>query len=237
MEALALLAAIVIAVGLIGSTLLIQRLRARADRELDRAARERIAFRVAEIPSQPTRLRAPVATPDSAEGHKTGAFRSRRLLWRDASAVLAMLGAGLLVLVVLTDGQGPTGSVLEAIATAKPGVVSAGTTDTVDAGAGSAASAFPTLVAVDPAATPAPGSTVAPATARPSATSDRIAVLTPCPGQPDCYIYEVRRGDNLASIANWFGIPYSTVLALNPQIRDPGNVVAGDRITLPTPRR
>ncbi|HEY6056474.1 MAG TPA: LysM peptidoglycan-binding domain-containing protein [Candidatus Limnocylindrales bacterium] len=108
-----------------------------------------------------------------------------------------------------------------------------------------------------PAPTPASPATVAPAasasapptrqpatpapTARPkptaNPTSNRYAYLVACPDRPDCYIYTVRAGDNLRSIANWFGVSYDTVLRLNPAIVDPALIRKGDPIALPPPTR
>jgi hypothetical protein len=87
-----------------------------------------------------------------------------------------------------------------------------------------------------PSAGPAPGPSEGPVVARPSPTSDRYAVLVACPGIPDCYRYEVRAGDNLWSIARWFGIPLATVYELNPALRLEA-LRPGMEIRLPTPTR
>jgi hypothetical protein len=85
-----------------------------------------------------------------------------------------------------------------------------------------------------PAATLAPTPVAIPAT---GGTAARYALLVKCPGTPNCWIYNVRSGDNLRSIVNWFGVPYDTVLRMNPQIRDAKNIRAGDRIRMPPPTR
>jgi len=93
---------------------------------------------------------------------------------------------------------------------------------------------------VAPSPTPAPTAAATPTrapTVSPPPTSDRYALLAPCPDAPDCWIYVVRAGDNLQSIANYFGHPLATILALNPGITDPETIRAGDEIRMPPPTR
>lgn len=95
-----------------------------------------------------------------------------------------------------------------------------------------------TTPAADP--TPVPDPTPAPTpdpTPVPIGSSDRYALLAPCPDQAGCYIYTVRAGDNLHSIARWFGIPPGTIYAWNPQYQ-PGTVLMADQqIRMPAPGR
>lgn len=95
---------------------------------------------------------------------------------------------------------------------------------------------------VPPTATPAPTPVVTPAptatrTATPAPSSDRYALLTKCRTTSDCWIYVIRPGDNLRSIANYFGVSYERVLDMNPDIGDPANVRPGYRLRIPTPTR
>ena len=85
--------------------------------------------------------------------------------------------------------------------------------------------------------TPSPIASIAPSPGGSGPTAGRLALLAPCPGRPDCYVYTVRAGDNLTSIGLFFGVPFDTILRLNPWIRDPTTIHEGDRIVLTTPTR
>lgn len=73
-------------------------------------------------------------------------------------------------------------------------------------------------------------------TAKPKPSSNRYALLTPCPNKPNCWIYVIRSGDNLFSIANYFGVPLERVKALNPWTRTE-RLRAGRQLILPPPTR
>lgn len=88
-----------------------------------------------------------------------------------------------------------------------------------------------------PTPTPPPSTRPSPSAPGPSPSSDRYLLLVACPGRPDCYRYTVRRGDNLTSIGLYFGVPFDTLLARNPWIRDPKRIRAGDVIEMPPPTR
>ena len=85
-----------------------------------------------------------------------------------------------------------------------------------------------------PSPTPTPTPTAEP-TPRPTPTSDRFALLRPCPGTPRCWIYRVRAGDNLYSIANYFGVSQDSIYDRNPFVRN--GLRPGQDLRLPPPTR
>jgi hypothetical protein len=93
-----------------------------------------------------------------------------------------------------------------------------------------------------PRATPVTTAPSIPATPRPTPaatphpSSNRYDLLTACPDTPDCWVYVVREGDNLVSIARYFGVPLNVVQERNPWTKTT-QLVAGQKLILPTPTR
>jgi len=109
-----------------------------------------------------------------------------------------------------------------------------GSTQTPESSAGSTPSVEPSPVVTpvpSPVATPVPTAALTP-----NPTSDRYALLTPCADAPDCWIYVIRGGDNLVSIARYFGVPFAVVTDLNPWTTTT-QLVAGQELRLPPPTR
>lgn len=59
--------------------------------------------------------------------------------------------------------------------------------------------------------------------------------LERCPDTPACYLYVIRPGDRLSTIAGTFGTTTTAILALNPRITDPSAIFSGQTIRLPGP--
>lgn len=59
--------------------------------------------------------------------------------------------------------------------------------------------------------------------------------LERCADLPGCYLYIVRPGDRLSTIAGRFGTSTTAILAINPKISDPNSIYSGETIRLPGP--
>ncbi len=136
-----------------------------------------------------------------------------------------------------TEAAMATGAPGATASFASPSPSSAAPTQTL----GASATVSPTPRATTrPTARPTPRPTPAPAASAPVASgvpsASRLALLTRCPDRAGCYIYTVRAGDNLTSIAAWFGVPLATVYDWNPRLK--GSVIQpGLQIRIPTPTR
>ena len=147
------------------------------------------------------------------------------------------------VIATATPAPSSTALAVASLAPASPAATAASSvvpSPSVLASATPAATATPVPTATP---TPAPTATATPAptpepTVKPTKkpTSARYALLEPCPNKPKCWIYTIRSGDNLFSIANYFGIPLSTVKRLNPWT-ETSRLKAGQHLILPPPTR
>lgn len=131
------------------------------------------------------------------------------------------------------------GSTRAPAASASPGSALATPASTAGPTAVPAPSPTPSPTAArTPSPTPPPSRTAVPGSAAVgTASAGRLALLVRCPGQPDCYVYTVRSGDNLWSVTHWFGVPMDRVLSLNPWIGPQAIVRPGEKLVIPTPTR
>lgn len=60
-----------------------------------------------------------------------------------------------------------------------------------------------------------------------------VVRLDPCPDRSNCYLYVVRPGDRLSTIAGRYGTTTSAILALNPKITDANQIYSGETIRIP----
>jgi len=133
---------------------------------------------------------------------------------------------------------GPTGN----LASASPSAVAAASPSAVaSAPVVAPTSTMAVTPSPTPSATPSPTPVVTPAptaapTPRAKMRSDRYRLLRACPDAPRCWIYRVRSGDNLYSIARYFGVSQDSIYARNAWLRDRG-LRAGQELRLPPPTR
>ncbi len=136
--------------------------------------------------------------------------------------------------------QLPVAATLPPAALASPDTTSRPTSEprsAPPASASASASALPPATGVTPSIAASPQASTAPSPGRTAGLpsldpNDPLLALPPCPALPGCFEYLVQRGETLSGIASRFVLPVSTVLALNPELADPGTVVVGQVLYL-----
>jgi hypothetical protein len=136
-----------------------------------------------------------------------------------------------------TKSTAPPLASAPAVAEASPSIApAASSAPTPSPTAGASPTATPTVAPTPtPTAAPTPTPTARP---KPSPTprSDRFKLLTACAGTARCWVYRVRSGDNLFSIAHYFGVSVDSIYARNPWLRGTG-LRAGQQLRMPPPTR
>ena len=189
----------------------------------------------------PRYLRGAVVAVDPAAGRA----RSTPTMTPAMLGALALLAAAFTASVVFTLARGGLNLPAAGLGSARPSSSAIAVAPSVAPSVGTppSASTQPSLSATEPpppSVTPTiePGPTVEPSvtsSASPAPSSDRYALLTACPDKLDCWLYRIRSGDNLFSIARYFGIPIATVKALNPWTAS--GLTVGRDLILPPPTR
>lgn len=70
-----------------------------------------------------------------------------------------------------------------------------------------------------------------------------MALVVPCTGEANCYVYTVRAAgsngsnapDNLSSLAHFFGVDLNSIYAMNPWAAS--GIHPGDKLKIPPPTR
>ena len=192
------------------------------------------------IPASPTAASAaPVApvTPVTRSSRRSGA---RRAGSRPTPTIVAggILAVALVLTVAFVSIRG--GLALPAASPSAAGLASP--SPAASAPESAAPSPSPTATpppspSPSPTPSPVPTPTVSPTPVPTPSPSLPAAYqgLKPCPDAPACYLYRVRSGDNLTSIAGKFGITVTALRKANREIADPSLLHVGDRIRVPLP--
>jgi hypothetical protein len=185
----------------------------------------------------------PVVSPGRSMSPAMLASLLALVLSASASVAFVMARGGLELAAAL-----PTATVASAAALAQASASPIPTTVSTPMVTPEASAATTPAPPPSPAPSPSPSPTATPsqtppptpkptarATPRPAPTSDRYALLRPCPDAPRCWIYRVRAGDNIYSIANYFGVSEASIYSRNPFVRN--GLRPGQDLRLPPPTR